>query len=92
MTEDLQTTRKRLKYRANHRGIREMDIILGSFADQRLDRFDAGALAVFERVLEQADTDFLAWVTGQQQPDVGGEEGEMIAQVIAFGRKGVASE
>jgi len=62
---DLHRMRKRLRYRAWHRGTREMDLILGPFADAELDDLGEAALLALERLLEEADTDLLAWVTGQ---------------------------
>ncbi len=57
--------RKRLMWRASHRGIKEMDILLGGYAAVALDRMDADELAVFERLLEVPDQDLLAYATGQ---------------------------
>ena len=60
-----QTRIKRLKYRANHRGIKEMDIILGGFASSRLDQLDAASLDAFETLMEEHDRDLLVWFTGE---------------------------
>ena len=56
---------KRLKYRANHRGIKEMDIILGGFADARLDRLDENDLNAFEKLMNEHDRDLIVWFTGE---------------------------
>ncbi|HAE02627.1 MAG TPA: succinate dehydrogenase assembly factor 2 [Rhodospirillaceae bacterium] len=47
--------RKKLRFRAWHRGMKEMDIILGNFADKRLDQFDESQLDVFEALLHIPD-------------------------------------
>lgn len=60
----LDTRRKRMLFRARHRGIKEMDILLGSFADRHLAGFDAAELDVFEALLEESDHDLLAWIVG----------------------------
>ncbi|CTQ51170.1 succinate dehydrogenase assembly factor 2 [Jannaschia donghaensis] len=60
--------RKRLKIRAWRRGIKEMDLILGGYADERLPDMDAADLALFEAMLGENDHDLYAWVTGQQAP------------------------
>ena len=56
---------KRLKYRANHRGIKEMDIILGRFADERLDSLSEKMVDDFEALMSEHDRDLLVWFTGE---------------------------
>lgn len=57
-----------LKFRAWHRGTREMDLLLGSFADRNIDAFDADQLKEFEKLLECPDPDLYEWVSGQSKP------------------------
>ncbi|AHM05545.1 YgfY [Roseibacterium elongatum DSM 19469] len=59
---------KRLRMRAWHRGIKEMDLILGGWADRHLADADAATLDAFEAVLAEADQDLYAWVSGQANP------------------------
>ncbi len=59
---DIETRRKRLRFRCWHRGSREADLLLGRFADRHLDWFDAGQLARFETLLDQEDPDIWDWV------------------------------
>lgn len=56
---------KRMKMRAWRRGTKEMDLILGPFADAALAGLSDPDLAVFDQVLEQNDQDLLPWVLGQ---------------------------
>jgi len=58
---------KRLRIRSWRRGIKEMDLILGGFADDELDGLDDDALALFEAVLGENDHDLFSWVTGQTE-------------------------
>ena len=58
---------KRLKYRANHRGIKEMDIILGGFALAQLEQLSAAEIDQFEQLLEQHDRDLILWFTGEAE-------------------------
>lgn len=58
---------KRARYRAGHRGTLEMDQILAAFADAHLPTWDEEELSRFERVMEESDTDLLAWITGQAE-------------------------
>ena len=57
---------KRLRMRAWHRGIKEMDLILGGWADAHLASADDATLDQFEAVLEEADQDLYQWVSGQR--------------------------
>jgi antitoxin CptB len=60
--------RKRLKYRSWHRGTKEMDLLLGPFADACLDGFDAAALTEYEAVLEVPEPDLYEWILGRAAP------------------------
>lgn len=87
MTDDLEAMRKRLFYRAHHRGMKEMDLVLGRFAEARLAGLDAARLRRFEALLEESDADFLSWIIGQAEVPVH-VDGELIGEVIAFARAG----
>lgn len=64
MTETDINRRKRIVWRACHRGIKEMDIVVGSFVQGRIERSDEAELVELERILEIPDQDLLAWLTG----------------------------
>ncbi len=57
---------KRLAMRAWRRGMREMDLVLGPFAEARLAGMDGEGLDAFEALLAEDDHDLLAWVLGQR--------------------------
>jgi antitoxin CptB len=57
--------RKKLRFRAWRRGFREIDLILGGFADRHVADLDEAALAAFERLLDAQDQDVYAWITDQ---------------------------
>lgn len=63
---DLVIWRKRLRFRAWHRGTRELDLILGTFADTHLESFDSGQLTRFEALMEESEPDIYNWYTGRQ--------------------------
>ena len=63
----LHIERKRLKFRSWHRGTREMDLLLGRFADRHLDAFDGGALRAYAALLERPDPDIYDWVCGREE-------------------------
>jgi antitoxin CptB len=55
---------RRARVRAWRRGIREADLILGPFADERAAAMSPAELASFERLLEENDQDVYAWIVG----------------------------
>ncbi len=57
--------RKKLKFRAWRRGFREIDLILGGFADAKLADLDETGLDAFEALLETRDQDVYDWITDQ---------------------------
>lgn len=59
---------KRLHMRSMRRGIKEMDLILPSFAANRLVRMDEAALSLYDEMLSENDHDLYQWVTGQVSP------------------------
>ena len=59
---------KRLRLRSWRRGIREMDLLLGRFADARLATLTPAELDLYEALLEQSDRDLYAWTTGREAP------------------------
>ena len=57
---------KRLKYRSNHRGIKEMDIVIGRFANDMLEQLSNAELDLFEKLMTEHDRDLIIWFTGEQ--------------------------
>jgi antitoxin CptB len=64
---DLDARQKRVLFRAWHRGIREMDLIMGRFADAEIGTMPEADLAEFERLIEVPDRDLYLWVTGEAE-------------------------
>src|SRR5882757_1035767 len=64
-SEGLDVRRRKLLFRCWHRGMRELDLIMGRFADNAIDDLTADDLAEFERLIEVPDRELLAWVTGE---------------------------
>jgi antitoxin CptB len=75
--------RRRLRYRAWHRGTKEMDLVLGPFADAHLDTYQTGELDRLEALMDEEDTDLLKWVMGQETapPAI---DSDLLATIIAY--------
>lgn len=81
--EDLPMRRRRLRYRAWHRGTKEMDLVLGPFADAHLDGFGAAELDRLEALMDEEDTDLLSWVMGLE-PVPPHADAALLGTIIAY--------
>lgn len=75
--------RKRLLWRATHRGIKEMDLILGGFVTRNLDGFTAAEIADLERIMDIPDQDMLSWATGQE-PVPPHHASHLLTRILAY--------
>ncbi len=57
---------KRMRMRSWRRGTKEMDLILGPFADGALETLSEDELLVYDGLLDENDQDLLPWVLGQR--------------------------
>lgn len=64
---DLDLRRRRARYRAWHRGTREMDLIMGPFADAALPGMDESHLDTFEALIQAPDGDLYRWIAGDER-------------------------
>jgi antitoxin CptB len=62
---DLDARRRRARFRAWHRGMKEMDLLLGKYADAHLVAMTDEDLRAFEALLEILDRDLFKWFTGE---------------------------
>lgn len=81
--EDIFMRRRRMKYRAWHRGTKEMDLVLGPYADAHLDGLDTAGLDRLEQLMAEEDTDLLKWVMGQEPPPPSIDRA-LLEEIIAF--------
>jgi antitoxin CptB len=65
MPEDRQTRLKRLRLRSWRRGTKEMDLILGSFADEQMHLLSDADLDLHEAIMAEHDHDLYQWISGQ---------------------------
>jgi antitoxin CptB len=55
--DDLAIRRRRALYRATHRGSKELDFLLGRFAEQTIETMSEAELCVLERLIDAPDPD-----------------------------------
>ena len=58
--------KKKLLYRANYRGFKEADILLGGYLKENIQNMNDQELSDFEALLEEKDHDIYAWITMAQ--------------------------
>jgi antitoxin CptB len=83
-SDGLDARRKRLLYRAWHRGTRELDLITGRFADAHLRGLTDAELDQFEAILVAPDPDLYAALTGEG-PVPDGVAGPVFDRMKSFG-------
>jgi antitoxin CptB len=81
-TSPLSTRRRRLLFRAQHRGTKECDIMLGGFVARHIHALDEPTLAELEALLELPDVDLADWLSGRRPvpPDVASA---LFARIVA---------
>ena len=60
-SEGLDPRRRRVLFRCWHRGMREVDLLLGQFADARIDQLSEAELDELEQFMEAQDADIFSW-------------------------------
>lgn len=70
MTDSDMARQRRLRYRAWHRGTKEMDLLLGTYADRHLAVMTGADLDTFERLLDVPDNELFDQVAGRAAPAV----------------------
>ena len=86
MSEAHETRLKRMAMRSWRRGTKEMDLILGPFADARLAAMDGAALDLYDALLEENDQDLYPWITGALP--VPSKFAALMAEIAAFAGAG----
>jgi len=82
-SDGLDVRRKKILFRCWHRGTREMDLILGRFADAEIATLAEDELAALERLIDVPDPDLYAALTGDK-PLAASLEGPLLARIRAF--------
>lgn len=71
--ETTENKRKRLIFRSEHRGTKEMDIILGTFARENVPNFTEAQLEIYDDLLKHNDPNLYNWILEKDDPDTGVE-------------------
>ena len=82
-SDGLDPRRRRARFRAWHRGMREMDLILGRFADAHIGGMGDHDLADFEALMEIPDPALFDWIAGRAEP-APQYRTALLAAIVAF--------
>jgi len=82
-SDGLDTRRRRVLYRAWHRGTRELDLLVGRFAEAEIETLTPAELDVFERLMEAPETDLFPWITGQE-PIPAAYDTQVLRRLVTF--------
>ena len=75
--------RRRLLFRATHRGTKENDLMIGGFVAARLATLGHAEMDALEAVMELPDTDLTDWLTGRA-PIPPEADSPMLREILAF--------
>ena len=73
---------KRMTMRSWRRGTKEMDLVLGPFADAHLAGLSEAELETYDALLAENDQDLMAWILGQSPPPAA--LSGLLARITAF--------
>ena len=80
---DLDVWRRKLKFRADRRGFRELDLYMQQFTDAHLTAFDERQLREFEDVLDIPDQIVFDWIMGRGAP-LAEQRSEVLDLLLSF--------
>ena len=66
-SETIENKRKQLIFRSDHRGTKEMDLLLGTFAKKYVPDMTEAELSEFEEILKENDPNLYNWMTGKEE-------------------------
>lgn len=75
--------RKRLLYRSAHRGMKEMDALLGGYARQHLCHMSTADLLDFEALMDESDNDLMNWLF-EREPFPHEPENAVLRKIIDY--------
>ncbi len=79
----LDDLRKRLLYRSSHRGMKEMDVLLGGYATDFLQNMTSDELQAFGQLLDENDNDLLNWIL-EREPVPEDHSNPVLTKIIDY--------
>ncbi|MEP1442529.1 MAG: succinate dehydrogenase assembly factor 2 [Hyphomicrobiales bacterium] len=82
-SDGLDPRRKKILFRAWHRGTKEMDIVFGTFADAHIATLSVDELDVLEHLMSAPDRDLFKWISGEE-PTPANYQSDVLSQIQKF--------
>ena len=67
MEKNTEIIRKKILFRSWHRGTKEMDLVLGTYADNNLSNMSYDELVHFQSFLNLSDPDLYKWLISEEK-------------------------
>lgn len=90
MQETAEARLKRMKMRSWRRGTKEMDLVLGPWAEAHLAGLTEAELAEYDALLAENDQDLMAWILGPSSPPAG--LAPLLGRIVGFARDRLAGK
>ncbi len=87
MTQELDHLRKKLIFRSWHRGTKEMDLMMGRFADAVLPGYGQEQLNAYDALMHENDPDLYNWITLKEALPDYIKQNFALLELIAFYNK-----
>jgi antitoxin CptB len=82
--EDTAALRRRLLFQSKHRGVKELDLVLGRFAELHIGGFGPAELRLYAELLTEQDPDIYEWIVGRA-PLPARLQNPVVELLLAFG-------
>lgn len=82
-TSHLDPRRKKILFRCWHRGMKEMDLLLGGYVQAKIGDLDEAQLSALEELMELHDQDLYSWFIGSK-PVPSAQDTELFRDILAF--------
>jgi antitoxin CptB len=83
VTDPIAVRKRRLRFRCWHRGTKELDLLMGPFADRFLDELTITQLGRLEDLLTTPDLDLYNWIT-RREPVPPAADSDVLQLIIKF--------
>lgn len=84
MSDELEVRRRRALWRAGHRGTKELDLLVGRYAEARLQGMAAADLERFEQFLAATEPEIQHWLLGAETAAAGSAFADVVAEIRRF--------
>ena len=81
---------KRMRMRSWRRGTKEMDLVLGPFADTHLAGLTEAELLTYDALLAENDQDLMAWILGSATPPA--DFAALLTRITGYARDRLAGK